>query len=390
MKRNLEENPGCGVTLQEAFGKLIRQKEENGKLRTAENYRSTVNKLQSYLSENPGNPLLRDITGDWVAGFVCWLEEKHPGKPQTADFYFRNFRALYNIARMEYRTGIPEGFTPFRKTVFKEKPTAKRALAKEETDKLLNPAFREKTEEYLCESLDILLFILFMRGMVFQDVYNLTWEMTDTDNHIHYLRSKTKVPIDTGISSEARVIMERYRERECPYVFPFLHRNKDKRIKKELSEQSALRRVNRHAHLLGELSGLPIPLSTYVMRHTFATLMLEASKPVELISQCLGHASIRTTELYLSRISVARVDKEVNDMFDKLLRPAVKKVKKKKERECTEVKEISSKYLPFTENAPADTTLPVRKEKETHPSEKKYPFLRKKETKPSQDLYSSI
>ena len=153
--------------------------------------------------------------------------------------------------------------------------------------------------------------------------------MTDGDNHVHYLRSKTGVPIDTEIPSEARVIMERYREKGCPYVFPFLHRHKSGKAEKELTEQSALRRVNRHAHRIGELARLPIPLSTYVMRHTFATLMLEAAKPVELISQCLGHASIRTTQLYLSRLSVTRVDKEVNDMFDRMLRLGKRGGKKK-------------------------------------------------------------
>lgn len=384
MRRKLKRNPGCGVTLQEAFERLIQQKKENGKLRTAENYRSTVNKLWGYLSGPPANLTLRHITGDWVSGFVRWLEEKHPGKPQTADFYFRNLRALYNAACAMYKVEFPEGAPPFGKTVFREKPSAKRALAKQEMGRLFSPAFRENAPLCLCESLDILLFILFMRGMVFQDVYNLSWNMVDTDNHVHYLRSKTKVPIDTEISSEARIIMERYRTQDCPYVFPFLHRCKSNK-KKEINEQSALRRVNRHAHRLGKLCGLPIPLSTYVMRHTFATLMLEASKPVELISQCLGHTSIRTTELYLSRISVARVDKEVNDMFDKMLREQVNKMKKNRKR--PKVIEKSLENPPILGNNPASAMPHTGRNSEMHPPEEKYPFLCKKETQLTQNFY---
>lgn len=382
MKKNSDVHTGCGIPLQEAFEKMIAQKKEEGHLRTADNYQSALNKLRRYLSGDNKEPTFRDITGDWIMGFVRWLGDTHPGKPQTADFYFRNFRAFYNAARTKYDTGVPEGYNPFRKNAFREKPSAKRALSKEETDKLLSPAFRAEMPEYLHKSLDVLLFILFMRGMVFQDMYNLTWEMVDTDNHVHYLRSKTKVPIDTEISSEARIIMERYHTGECPFVFPFLHTHTKDGMVKGLSEQSALRRVNRHARRIGILAGLPIPLSTYVMRHTFATLMLEAAKPVELISQCLGHSSIRTTELYLSRISMFRVDKEVDDMFNRMLRPATGQIRKKKKKPAKEAEEVEKPLR--RENTFTSPVLPVNRakeeEREKNSGTKKYPFLHKKET----------
>lgn len=48
--------------------------------------------------------------------------------------------------------------------------------------------------------------------------------------------------------------------------------------------------------------------------------MLEDGQPVELISQGLGHTSIRTTQIYLARISVQKVDAAVSGMYDRLLR----------------------------------------------------------------------
>jgi Site-specific recombinase XerD len=64
----------------------------------------------------------------------------------------------------------------------------------------------------------------------------------------------------------------------------------------------------------------PDKLTTYVMRHSWATLMLEAGKSVEIISQCMGHTSIRTTQIYLSSISTTKVDREVNDMLNRFIR----------------------------------------------------------------------
>lgn len=72
------------------------------------------------------------------------------------------------------------------------------------------------------------------------------------------------------------------------------------------------------------MARLPAPLTTYVLRHTWATLMLEAGYPVELIGQCLGHTSANTTRIYLAGISSDRVDTAVNDMFNRLVRPFAK------------------------------------------------------------------
>lgn len=73
------------------------------------------------------------------------------------------------------------------------------------------------------------------------------------------------------------------------------------------------------------------------MRHSWATLMLEAGKSVEVISQCLGHTSIRTTQIYLSSISTTKVDREVNDMLNRFIRLGNKRKGKSQENLCVSV-----------------------------------------------------
>lgn len=308
------------ILLSEAFEALIDRTMQHGNPNTAANYRSALYKLNVYLAEECFT--LQDVTSEWVKDFAAWLEEQHTGKLQTADFYFRFVRALYNKACREHHFDPPGGLNPFRNVSFKKSPVMKRAIVAEQVRQLTDQSFRERVPETLRECLDVLLFILYMRGMVFQDVYCLTWDMVTSDNHVRYLRNKTGIPIATEIPPEAREIMERHREANCSHVFPFLYRNKKEKTNgKPLCVKSALHRINQQARQIGRLAGLPIPLTTYVMRHTFATLMLEGGKSIEIISQCLGHTSIRTTLYYLSQISVAKVDKEVNEMFDHLLRP---------------------------------------------------------------------
>lgn len=285
--------------------------------RTLENYRSSISEVKKFEGDRWERLGVGDIDRRWSDRYALWLAKRHADAPQTADFYLRNFRAAYGHVLASLRTGT-DG-KPFEGYRSRGSRPAKRALPKEEARRLLSPGLRKRLSERLLEVLDILLFMLYARGMAFNDVYKLKWQMV-ADGHIRYRRSKTGIFIDVLIVPELERIMRRYRRKGSPYVFPFLHAARKGRREGELSERSALRRINRAAHEIGRLAGLSLPLTTYVLRHTWATLMLEDGQPVELISQGLGHTSIRTTQIYLARISVQKVDAAVSGMYDRLLR----------------------------------------------------------------------
>ena len=313
----------------------ISLKEGDGYLRTAANYRSCMNKAGAYLGKDFRHFTFPELTARWVKGYVNWLKRLHPGSPNTVEFYLRGLRAMCRNYREKHRLAWSEGSDPFSGVTLCTEPTTKRALTPGLLSGLFAPELRERLDESGRESLDVLHFILFMRGMVFQDIWNLRHDMIGRDGHIRYRRSKTGALIDVEVTPEAEAIIRRHARKDSPYVFPFLHEKKGGRSRKgqaprkngkagELPEESALRRVNRHARAIGRMAGLPAPLTTYVLRHTWATLMLEAGYPVELIGQCLGHASVNTTRIYLAGISSGQVDTAVNDMFNRLVRPLAK------------------------------------------------------------------
>ncbi|WP_304251291.1 tyrosine-type recombinase/integrase [Parabacteroides gordonii] len=356
---------GTAFSFPEILEHIAGKKEQSGKKRTAANYRSTIRKVENYLGSQARYFTWQKITSEWVIGFAGWLQEKHPQKPQTVDFYLRTLRAMCNHVRKVRKW--KRGTDPFEGVGIKNVPSSHRALPSGEEKKLLDPELRRQLSPAQEEALDVLLFILFARGMVFQDVWNLRWDMVSSDGHIRYLRSKTGIPIDVEVTFEAREIMERHRQENSPFVFPFLHIDKKKKDR-AICEESSLHRINTQAAVIGCLAGLSIPLTTYVIRHTWATLMQESGKPVELISQCMGHTSIRTTERYLSRISTRRVDREVNDMCNRMLRP-----------ETTSAILLQEKDISATKGkrgAPVQT----KSHKKTTHAKKKYPFLTKKET----------
>lgn len=349
-------------------------------VQTLENYHSSINKVKEFVGDGWERLTVEDITRCWTDRFTTWLESRHGDKPQTVDFYLRTFRALYGHA-LALSDNKTDG-KPFGGHHTGSSFPAKRALHKEEVQRLLSPALRQTLPENRREALDVLLFILYARGMVFKDVYNLTRRMV-TDRHIRYLRSKTGVPIDVEVVPELEEIMKRYYREDSPFVFPFLHEVRKGCPGKELSEESALRRINRSTREIGRKTGLSVPLTTYVLRHTWATLMLEDCQPVELISQCMGHSSIRTTQINLSRISSRKVDTAVNGMYDRMLRQPGHK---RKERGIPSERSGKFQSVPPQPLENRNTQPHISQT----PENKKCPFLNEKETLWEIDLYNSV
>ena len=118
-------------------------------------------------------------------------------------------------------------------------------------------------------------------------------------------------------------IMQLYKRKDSRWVFPFLH---EKLVGKGvLTAQSSLHRVNEYLKEIGDRLNLPYPLTTYVMRHSWASLMLESGSEIGVISQSLGHMSLQTTQIYLEQLSKSKMDKASEDMLDHLVRGSRKK-----------------------------------------------------------------
>ena len=75
--------------------------------------------------------------------------------------------------------------------------------------------------------------------------------------------------------------------------------------------QSALRRFNNCLKDLARALRLNSPVTSYTFRHSWATTAKYRGVPIEMISESLGHKSIKTTQIYLKGFGL-RERTEVN------------------------------------------------------------------------------
>lgn len=189
MKTKININKEDSVTLIDIFNSQVNKKIQSGCTRTAGNYKTCIRKLALFLEEDAATFSLLDVTPKWVESWLEHLTALHPAHPETVDFYFRNSRAMYNLALASLK-GNEYGYVPFpfKGVKIKKYPPSKRALKAEEVKTLLNPEFRDKLKLPQRETLDVLLFILYAQGLAFRDVYNLRWEVV-VAGRIRYARS---------------------------------------------------------------------------------------------------------------------------------------------------------------------------------------------------------
>ena len=167
---------------------------------------------------------------------------------------------------------------------------------------------------------DIFMFSFFMRGMPFVDIAYL--RKTDLKNGMWtYCRRKTNQCLKVEWEKAQQNIIDRYSRQtaDSPYLFPII-------LKEDGTEYQQYQRmqinINRALKRLGKMAGLKMPLTTYVARHTWASVARDMNIPISIISEGMGHNSIKTTQVYLNSIDTSRINKANKRIIKRIGKPS--------------------------------------------------------------------
>lgn len=265
-------------------------------LGTAHNYKATLHSFQRF--RNNTDLSLTDITPLMMEEYQTFL--KSSGLSQNSiSFYMRIMRAVYNRA-IEKQITIDQ--RPFRNVFTGMEKTRKRAIPMNEMKQIYNLDLSESPE--LNFARDIFMFLFYCRGMSFIDAAFL--KKTDIINGIiTYRRHKTGQRLYIKVIQPIRKLLDKYPADGSPFLLPIITTpGKNERRQYE----TALHRINRDLKVISEKAGLTSPLTTYVSRHSWATIANSKNIPINVISGALGHESIATTQIYLASIDASVID----------------------------------------------------------------------------------
>ena len=258
---------------------------------TAENYQSAFGCFREFRRKK--DLAISDLTGNIMQDFQKYMKRKGLAM-NTISLYNRNLRAAYNYALDEGL--LREDRRPFCKVFTGQEKTRKRAVKADIVKRLIRLPLEGHPE--LVFARDIFLFCIYTRGMAFVDVAHLTATAPQGQTLV-YKRSKTGQQLEVELPKCALEIIARYKEPGNPYLFPILH---NVEAGKTTRYRTALREYNRRLHRLSDRLGMEKPLSSYVARHTWASLAKWNGVSDSVISEAMGHANIMTTIIYLASL----------------------------------------------------------------------------------------
>lgn len=277
-----------------------------GKIRTSETYMAALRSFSGFMNDKA--VLFDQLNADLIAEYEAYLKGRG-NSPNTVSFYMRILKAVYNRA---VEDGLTEQQYPFKSVYTGVEKTMKRALSLNDIRRIKGVDLSLKPSlDYAC---DMFLFCFYTRGMSFIDMAYL--RKKDLQNGtLSYRRRKTGQQLFIKWEKCMQDILDKYPINETEYLLPIITKQ-DEDYRKQYANK--LHHVNYLLKKIGKLLDLPIPLTMYVGRHSWASIAKSRNVPVSVISEGMGHDSENTTQIYLASLDTTVVDKANKKILDLL------------------------------------------------------------------------
>lgn len=288
--------------------KEILNKRKSHSYSTSRNYRTALNSFMKFLDG-------RDISFCKIDSLLMeeyqkWLKNNNVSL-NTISCYMRSLRAIYNRA---VDNGQAVQQYPFKKVFTGIEKSCKRSISKEDIYRLRSLKLRPGS--YVCLVRDIFLFSFYACGIPFVDIAHLKKSQI-SKGYLTYTRQKTRQKIRILLEPCMTEILDKYMSEDREYIFPIIN-SQDKEIAYR-QYRNGIGRYNKGLKLLEKKCGNACNLSSYVARHTWASLAYQSNIELPVISKALGHTTSKTTFTYIKEINDKTLELANRIFLDKIL-----------------------------------------------------------------------
>jgi len=306
-----QSEKGKSKTVGDFYKELLDDMDRSDKYGNWRFYKSSYNSVKAF-TNGKMDFLFSEIDVLWLNNYEQWLK-KRGNKGTTISVQFRTLRAIYNkaidalsVKRKDYP------FNEYKVSKF-DTSTKKRAISKEEIMKIRSVNLTDPKQIF---ARDIFMFTYWCGGINFVDISNLQANNI-VDGRVSYIRHKTHKLITIQLLPEAKIILERYTQgHENNYLFPILDVNIHKTAKeKQIRIHNILNQIDKRLKDVAELAKVNFHITTYVARHSFATILKNSGVNIALISEALGHSDMATTQIYLDGFGSNQVNEAMKHLL---------------------------------------------------------------------------
>jgi integrase/recombinase XerD len=253
---------------------------------TIKNYRSQIIKFGKHFSHVDR---FRNITADQILDYL------------TTKIQANTQRHAHSAIKLFYTNVIKQ---PLK---FKHIPYAKKEkrlpqpLEKEEVLAILNVCKNTKHK--------VILYLLYGCGLRVQELLDLKWKDIDRAAGVIYIiNGKGKKDRKVQLYPELLKLLEDY-YREYKNEL----KNNQYILKGQFTEQYSQKSVNEVLKQLAKKVNIRTNVHAHLLRHSYATHLLDSGIDLRTIQELLGHSSTKTTELY-THVSKHRVANTTSPM----------------------------------------------------------------------------
>lgn len=298
-----DKKEGLGVL--EYCMQIVQALNASQRVGNARVYKTLYNSLSTFLSGKDIS--LEKVNHKWLVSYETWYLSKG-NSINGLSVHMRTLRALINRAIKEKL--IPSDSYAFENYVIKREKTKKRAISNDDILKIKEyiPETKQKSR-----AKDYFLMSYYLMGASFIDLAFL--KISDIVNgRIEYKRKKTGQRHSIKISPALQQILDKYLAGKSENDFILNVINSDNYFKQHEQAREELKRYNKRLKEIGMKCGIQQTLTSYVARHSFATIAKFKDVPIPVISQALGHEDTKTTQIYLAQFGDETMDK-FNEMI---------------------------------------------------------------------------
>ena len=290
--------PDC-PTLFNFIRSMVAKKTAAKRYGTAKTYSDSLVSFSSF--RNGKDITFNDLNEDIINQYEAWMKDRGL-KRNSSSCYLRTLKTLY-LKAVELE--LTEDKDIFRHVFTGFATTTKRAISIDAIKAIRK--LNLENNPALAFARDMFMLSLYLQGMAFVDIAYL--KKSDIRNgQLQYSRKKSGQTLTISWEKPMQEIVDAYSHltKDTPYLLPIIRKQDGtEREQYEKTEHN----VNRNLKKIGVMAGLHIPLTTYVSRHSWASIMRDMGNDISVISRGLGHEDIKTTQIYLSAIDNSTVMK---------------------------------------------------------------------------------